>query len=91
METRRRPVRKSAGGRLRRPGNPLGRPDVEQVSARFAGPRADVHEQVGRADDRQVVLDDDDRVARVPEAPDDRRSGGRRRCGCRPTEGSSST
>ena len=42
------------------------------TAPRLARSGPDVDDQVGRADDRQVVLDDDDGVARVAEPLDDR-------------------
>ena len=89
--TRRRPLRKSPVAEPGDRGDPRGRADVEQVPARLARPRADVHEQVGRAHDRLVVLDDDHRVARVAEAADDRDQAADVAAGGGPIEGSSST
>ena len=65
---------------------PVDRPGVEHLSPGLAGARADVDDPVGTAYDVEVVLDDEQRVARALERGRARRAAARRRRGAaRPT------
>src|SRR5256885_1062927 len=60
--------RRPRGGRgAGRPAAPLGRPPRHDLAALLAALRPHVDDPVGGLDDVEVVLDDDDRVARLLE------------------------
>src|SRR3989475_765254 len=57
----------AAGERVRVRHDLVRRPDRDDVAAQLAGTRAEVHHVVGVADRLLVVLDDEHRVAEIPE------------------------
>ena len=69
----------------------LGGPANRIVAAALAGAGAEVDDVVGGADDGRVVLDDDDGVALVAQAVEERGSAAPVSRGWRPIDGSSST
>ena len=70
---------------------PGGRTAVEDLAAVFAGSGADVDDPVGAADDIELMLDDEKRIARRLRSASRARSRASVSAGWRPAEGSSST